>query len=69
MNIQQVWSELRAYPGGILEEIGKISWPSRHRTLNLTLMVAAVVAVSTLFIVGVDTAFTKLITLVIGHTL
>ncbi len=66
MNLQAIWSELRAYPRGVVEEMKKVSWPTRKTTRTLTGIVVAVVAVSTLIIAGLDLVFSRIMGLVLG---
>jgi len=61
MNWKNILTELRQYPQGVLEEMRKVDWPSRQETLRLTAVTATVIAVSTLFVAGVDMVFSRLI--------
>jgi preprotein translocase SecE subunit len=66
MNPQAIWSELRAYPRGVVEEMQKVSWPTRKTTRTLTGIVVAVVAVSALIISGLDLVFSRIMAFVLG---
>lgn len=67
MALKEYWSEIRQYPQGVLEEVKKITWPTRERTVRMTIVVFAVVAVSTAFVGGIDFLFNQAIQLVINR--
>lgn len=67
MALKDYWSEIRQYPLGVLEEVKKITWPTRQRTARMTAVVIAVVAVSTALVGGVDFLFNQAIQLVINR--
>lgn len=66
MTFQAIWSELRDYPRGVLEEMRKVSWPSMQQARNSTVLVIAVVAVSAVIIAAMDLVFSELIKIVLG---
>lgn len=66
MVLKAYWSEIRQYPRGVLEELKKITWPTRERTVRMTAVVLAVVAVSTALISGVDYVFSMAMKLIIN---
>ena len=47
-------------------ELSKVSWPSRQEATNLTLVVLAVVLVSSLVLGSFDYLFAELFTFIIG---
>lgn len=58
--------ELKNYPTGVLEELRKVTWPNKQRVRDLTLIVFAVVIVSSMFVAGIDWLFRRGITLLIS---
>ena len=67
MALKQYWSEIRQYPRDVVDEVKKITWPTRERTVRMTLVVFAVVGVSTALVGGVDYLFNQAIQLVINR--
>lgn len=66
MTSQAILTELRDYPRGVVEEIKKVSWPSRQTTRTLTGVVVAVVAASTLVIGAFDLVFSRVFKFLLG---
>lgn len=50
-----------AYLRQVRSELGKVVWPTREQALNLTGIVLAVTIAMSLFLGGLDFAFSKLI--------
>ncbi len=46
---------------GVVLELGRVDWPSREKTVRLTLIVIGVSLIMGVFIGGLDIGFTKLI--------
>lgn len=65
MNWKKILTELRHYPLGVLEEMGKVDWPSRQETLRLTAVTSAVIVVAALYVSGVDLVFSRLIAFIL----
>lgn len=66
MTLQHIWSELREYPRGVVEEMKKVSWPSMAKTRSSTVVVIAIVAVATVIIGLLDIVFSRLISVMLG---
>lgn len=66
MTLRALWSELRGYPRGVIEEMKKVSWPSAATARQQTTVVIAIVAVATLIIGAMDAVFSRLAALIIG---
>lgn len=66
MNSPDWLLELKNYPAGVLEELRKVSWPSKEEVRKQTLIVLAIVTVSSLFVAGLDWNFRQLVTMIIG---
>ena len=66
MTLQTIWSELREYPRGVLEELRKVTWPTRQTTLDLSLVVIGVVAAATLIVTGFDLVFDRIVRTMLG---
>lgn len=66
MTFQALWSELREYPRGVLEEMRKVSWPSLKQARTSTAVVIAIVAVSAVIIGGMDLVFSELVKVFLG---
>lgn len=66
MNSPDWLLELKNYPQGVLDELHKVSWPDKETVRNQTLIVLAIVTVSSLFIAGLDWVFRQAITFMIG---
>lgn len=67
MNLKTVWTEIAQYPRGVLEEIRKIDWPTRQKTIELTIAVIAVLVIATLYVGGVDLLFSRVIGLILAQ--
>jgi preprotein translocase SecE subunit len=65
MTLQSVWLQVRSYPFGVVEETKKITWPTRQRTTQMTMIVIGVVAVASVIIGAFDLLFTELMKIVI----
>jgi preprotein translocase SecE subunit len=65
MNWKNILSEIRSYPAGVLEELHKVDWPSRHETTRLSLVAGTVILVAMIYVAGLDLVFSRLIQLVI----
>lgn len=40
-----------------LQELGKVAWPTRHRAVNICILVVVFVGISALAIAGIDFVF------------
>ena len=49
----------------IISELKKVAWPSRDEALRLTGIVLAVTGILALLLWGIDTAFTKIVDIVL----
>jgi len=67
MNLKAVWTELAQYPRGVLEEIRKIDWPSRKRTIELTIAAIIIIALATLYVGGIDLVISRVIAFILGQ--
>lgn len=66
MTLRTLWSELKAYPRGVLEEMRKVSWPDASSTRRLTVVVVVVVGVAAVVIGAMDFVFSRLAAIVLG---
>jgi preprotein translocase subunit SecE len=48
------------------QEMKRITWPSRQKTINMTALVIGVSTIIALFIAGADFVFKNLLALIIG---
>jgi preprotein translocase subunit SecE len=46
---------------GVMLELKRVDWPSKDKTIRLTLIVIAVSLIMGVFVGGLDIAFTKLV--------
>ena len=62
--------QLTNYMQEVTTELKKVSWPSREKTINLTLLVLGVSVVVAVYIGGLDFVFQKLVTnlILLGST-
>jgi preprotein translocase subunit SecE len=51
---------------GVVLELKRVDWPSREKTIQLTLIVIGVSLVTGLFIGALDIGFTKLVEIVLA---
>lgn len=65
MNSPELITQLKAYPLGVLEELRKVSWPSKELVRRQTLVVFVVVVVASLFVAGLDQVFRQGITFIL----
>lgn len=49
----------------VIQELKKVSWPTKQKTYELTLLVVGVTAVVALYIGGLDYIFARLMSLVL----
>ena len=47
--------------GEIIDELRKVSWPSRHETRNLTTVVVIVTAAAAVYLGAIDIAFSRVL--------
>lgn len=66
MTLRALWSELRRYPRGVIEEMKKVSWPDMATTRQQTTTVIVIVAIAALIIGAMDEIFSRLAALIIG---
>ncbi len=59
--------QLTNYMQEVTTELKKVSWPSREKTINLTLLVLGVSIVVAVYIGGLDFVFQKVITNLISR--
>ncbi len=50
----------------VRQEIAKVTWPSRKETSITTVMVFVMVALASMFLMGVDWIFAELVQVVLG---
>lgn len=50
----------------VRQEVSKVTWPSRKETGITTVMVFVMVALASIFLMGVDWIFAELVQLVLG---
>lgn len=55
-----------AYLQEVNQELRRVSWPSREKTINMTVLVIGVSAVTAVFIAAADFVFQELIAMLIG---
>lgn len=67
MNLKTVWTEIAQYPRGVLEEIRKIDWPTRQRTVELTIAVIVVLIIATLYVGGIDLLFSRAVAFILAQ--
>lgn len=53
-------NKLRTYFQEVIQELKKVSWPTRQQTTNKTLLVVAVSIVVAIYIGGLDFVFQRL---------
>jgi preprotein translocase subunit SecE len=51
----------------VVQELRKVSWPTREQTYTLTAVVIAVTLIAALYIGGLDFLFQRLMALVLGR--
>jgi preprotein translocase subunit SecE len=49
----------------VREELGRVTWPTRQSTINMTAMVIGVSAVVGIYIGGLDSLFTSLLNILV----
>ena len=52
--------------GDVISELRRVTWPTRHETMRLTMMVIAVAAVIGAFLGLIDLAFSRLFAVILG---
>lgn len=67
MNLKTVWTEIAQYPRGVLEEIRKIDWPTRQKTIELTIAVIVVIAIATVYVGGIDLLFSRAVAFILAQ--
>jgi len=50
----------------VRQEVSKVTWPSRKETTITTIMVFVMVALASMFLMGVDWIFAELVQVVLG---
>lgn len=50
----------------VRQEVAKVTWPSRKETTITTVMVFVMVALASIFLMGVDWIFAELVQIVLG---
>jgi len=50
----------------VRQEVAKVTWPSRKETMITTAMVFVMVALASIFLMGVDWIFAELVQIVLG---
>ena len=50
----------------VRQEVSKVTWPSRKETIITTVMVFVMVALASMFLMGVDWIFAELVQVVLG---
>ncbi|MDH3242846.1 MAG: preprotein translocase subunit SecE [Alphaproteobacteria bacterium] len=50
----------------VRQEVAKVTWPSRKETTITTIMVFVMVALASMFLMGVDWIFAELVQVVLG---
>jgi len=50
----------------VRQEVAKVTWPSRKETTITTIMVFVMVALASMFLMGVDWIFAELVKVVLG---
>jgi len=50
----------------VRQEVAKVTWPSRKETMITTAMVFVMVALASIFLMGVDWIFAELVKIVLG---
>ena len=50
----------------VRQEVSKVTWPSRKETMITTVMVFVMVALASMFLMGVDWIFAELVQVVLG---
>jgi preprotein translocase subunit SecE len=58
--------QLLTYFREVWQELRKVSWPSRQKTLDLTLLVIGVTAIAAFYIGGLDYLFQRLMAVIIS---
>ncbi len=51
----------------VRSELSKVTWPTRHEVVRLTLIVFAVSAIIGLYVGGLDYIFTRILTIVVAR--
>jgi preprotein translocase SecE subunit len=67
MNLKTVWTEIAQYPRGVLEEIRKIDWPTRQKTIELTVAVIVVIAIAAVYVGAVDLLFSRAVAFILAQ--
>lgn len=49
----------------VRQELEKVTWPSREKTINMTLLVVGVSLFIALFVAGADFLFSRMLTILI----
>jgi preprotein translocase subunit SecE len=57
--------QLPQYLREVIQELRKVSWPTRKQTFNLTLLVIGVTLLTALYIGGLDLLFQRLMALIV----
>jgi preprotein translocase subunit SecE len=55
------------YVGEVISELRRVTWPTRHETTRLTIMVVAVSAVIGVFLGVIDIGFSRLLNVLLGN--
>lgn len=63
----KMWDKTTDYFRGAKIELSKVTWPSRQKTLHLTMIVIVSVLISILIFASVDLLYQKLIELIINR--
>ena len=50
----------------VRQEVSKVTWPSRKETTITTIMVFVMVALASVFLMGVDLIFAELVQIILG---
>ena len=50
----------------VMQELRKVSWPTKTQTYNLTALVIAVTLIAALYIGGLDLLFQRLMSMIVG---
>jgi len=66
MNLSTLFSAVKSYPRGVIEEFHKIDWPDWRATRQLTGTVVVIVAIATAFVGVVDAIFTRMAQFLLG---
>jgi preprotein translocase subunit SecE len=61
--------KLTTYLQEVTTELKKVSWPTKQRTINMTLLVIAASLVVAIYIGGLDFVFQKLVSSIITGSL